>query len=174
MTAARRGSAKTRAVTLVRSSRVRVWELSAGGCLVESREPLMVGAVGSLELTFDGEPRVEWFRVCRVHTHEGRRGACLVAVEFLPLRTPGRESLRAAVRSLTPAGPTTEMPLASGRSSGHAVNSDRARRSQPRRAAKTPLRCADFLEGARSRELAEPLLKSGMRARAKCVGRKKE
>src|SRR5678816_3944129 len=92
--------------------------MSAGGCLLESREPLPIGTVGLLTMNFDGRLRQEWIRVCRVQADESRRGPCLVSVEFLPLEPAGAESLRGAVLRLRAIGTRTHFATLSGRSSG--------------------------------------------------------
>ena len=83
--------------SLTRTKPIRIYDVSAGGCLLESREPLPIGTVGLLTMNFDGRLRQEWIRVCRVQADESRRGPCLVSVEFLPLEPAGAESLRGAV-----------------------------------------------------------------------------
>jgi hypothetical protein len=47
---------------------------------------------------FDGARRLEWFRVCRIHTTQGCSGAHIAAAEFLPIAAADRRSLRGAVR----------------------------------------------------------------------------
>jgi len=87
-------------IALKKTSSIRIRDLSSGGCLLESREQLPVGTVGVLHIDIDGRPHREWFRVCRVHAEEGRRGMCLLGAEFLPLAPAGHDSLRRAVRDL--------------------------------------------------------------------------
>jgi PilZ domain-containing protein len=87
-------------IALKRTSPIRIWNVSSGGCLLESRERFPVGAVGVLHVDLDGQPRREWFRVCRVHAVEGRRGTCLLGAEFLPLAPAGHDSLRRAASDL--------------------------------------------------------------------------
>jgi PilZ domain-containing protein len=84
-------------IALKKTSEIRIWNLSSGGCLLESREQFPVGTVGVLQVDLDGRPYREWFRVCRVHAEEGRRGTCLLGAEFLPLAAAGHNSLRRAV-----------------------------------------------------------------------------
>jgi|RhiMetdeSRZDD1v2_1073273.scaffolds.fasta_scaffold47073_5 hypothetical protein len=84
--------------TLTKHTSLRVWDIGEGGCLLESRESLPVGTVGMLSIELDGETRREWFRICRVHADEGRRGTCLLAAEFLPLTAAGGESVRGTLR----------------------------------------------------------------------------
>ena len=109
--------------SLTRTRDLRVYDVSAGGCLVESREFLPVGTVGVLSMVFDGHHREEWIRVCRVHADEARRGTCLVSVEFLPLEPAGVNSLRGAVLQLHANGSPLRIPASLGRSSGDHRNS---------------------------------------------------
>ena len=84
--------------TLTKHTSLRVWDIGEGGCLLESRESLPVGTVGLLSMELDGERRREWFRICRVHADEGRRGTCLLAAEFLPLAAAGGDTVRGTLR----------------------------------------------------------------------------
>ena len=87
-------------ISLKKTSQIRVWDVSSGGCLLESREHFPIGTVGVLHIDLDGRRRREWFRVCRVHAEEGRRGTCLLGAEFLPLAPAGHDSLRLAASEL--------------------------------------------------------------------------
>ena len=49
-------------------------------------------------MEFDGARRLEWFRVCRIHTTQGCSGAHTAAAEFLPIAAADHRSLRGAVR----------------------------------------------------------------------------
>ena len=123
--------------TLTKHTSLRVWDIGEGGCLLESRESLPVGTVGLLSMELDGRSRREWFRICRVHADEGRRGTCLLAAEFLPLAVAGGASVRGAVREWRAVassprrvferagvrGAWRGMAGASGRSSGNTGNS---------------------------------------------------
>jgi len=96
-------SRETSTVTLIalkKTTSIRIWDVSSGGCLLESREQLPVGTVGVLHVDLDGQRHREWFRVCRVHAEEGRRGTCLLAAEFLLLAPAGHDSLRRAASDL--------------------------------------------------------------------------
>ena len=116
-------------ITLKRTSDLRLWDVSGGGCLLESREQLPIGTVGLLHVDLDGLQHHEWFRVCRVHAEEGRRGTCLLGAEFLPLAPAGRDSIRLATRDLHAA---SGMAAAPGRSSGDPGNITRdGRRAKP-------------------------------------------
>ena len=83
---------------LVTETPVRVRDLSATGAQLETPVYLPIGTIGTIEIEFDGARRLEWFRVCRVHTTQGRSGAHTAAAEFLPIAAAGHRSLRGAVR----------------------------------------------------------------------------
>src|SRR5262249_13102932 len=110
----------------MKSADVRVWDMSAGGCLLESRERLPIGTVGLLSMEFDGRRRREWFRICRVHAEEGRRGMCLLGAEFLPLAPAGVDSLRRAASERCAPRRPGGMTAMTGRSSGDPGNSTQA------------------------------------------------
>ena len=154
--------------SLTRTKPIRIYDVSAGGCLLESREPLPIGTVGLLTMNFDGRLRQEWIRVCRVQADESRRGPCLVSVEFLPLEPAGGESLRGAVLRLRAVGARTHFPPPSGRSSGDpgkSVEFDDAPRVATSTAAAVHHEDHDDLNSSCiSLELATPLLNSPVRA----------
>jgi hypothetical protein len=154
--------------SLTRTKPIRVYDVSAGGCLVESRESFPVGTVGLLSMDFDGCRRQEWIRVCRVHAHEGRRGTCLVSVEFLPLEPAGVDSLRGAMLRLHAVRSRRRFPPLSGRSSGDPGKSVRPRAAHHDAASEEqPADQADLNSSCNSIELAAPLLNDSRRACAK-------
>ena len=154
--------------SLTRTKPIRIFDVSAGGCLLESREPLPIGTVGLLTMNFDGRLRQEWIRVCRVQADESRRGPCLVSVEFLPLEPAGAESLRGAVLRLRAIGTRTHFPTSSGRSSGDPGKS--VERGDAVSVASSPVAPVDHEDhedlnsSCISLELATPLLSSPVRA----------
>jgi hypothetical protein len=154
--------------SLTRTKPIRIYDVSAGGCLLESREPLPVGTVGLLTMNFDGRLRQEWIRVCRVQADESRRGPCLVSVEFLPLEPASAESLRGAVLRLRAVGTRTHFPMPSGRSSGDTGKS--VERGDAVSVASSPVATVDHEDhedlnsSCISLELATPLLSSPARA----------
>jgi hypothetical protein len=83
---------------LVTETPVRVRDVSAAGAQLETPVYLPLGTLGLIEVEFDGARRVEWFRVCRIHTTQGCSGAHLAAAEFLPIAAADQRSLRGAVR----------------------------------------------------------------------------
>ena len=151
--------------SLTRTKSIRIYDVSAGGCLLESREPLPVGTVGLLTMNFEGHLRQEWIRVCRVQADESRRGPCLVSVEFLPLEPAGTESLRGAVLRLRALGARTHFPSPSGRSSGDTGKS--VEREDAHAVASSPVAPIDHEDlnsSCISLELATPLLNNPARA----------
>ena len=152
-------------VSLTKTKNIRVYDVSAGGCLLESRESLPVGAVGLLSIDVDGRRRQEWIRVCRVHANEGRRGTCLVSVEFLPLEPAGADSLRGAMLRLRAVKLRGRFPAMSGRSSGDpgkSVRVDETLRAMP--PVGPSVDRSDLNSSCNSIELATPLLNRSGRA----------
>jgi PilZ domain len=154
--------------SLTRSKPIRIYDVSAGGCLLESREPLPVGTVGLLTMDFDGRRRQEWIRVCRVQADESRRGPCLVSVEFLPLEPANGDSLRGAVLRLRGVSTRSHFPASSGRSSGDTGKSMEC--DDAVHVASSPVAPVDHEDhedlnsSCISLELATPLLSSPARA----------
>jgi hypothetical protein len=83
---------------VVTETAVCVRNVSAAGAELETPIYLPVGTVGTIEVEFDGARRLEWFRVCRIHTTQGCSGAHIAATEFLPIAAADQRSLRGAVR----------------------------------------------------------------------------
>jgi len=108
---------------LLKDVDVRVRDVSTSGCLLESQARLAVGTVGMLDVEFEGQRRVEWFRVCRVQAGDGGGGAFFVGAEFLPFAAAGQQSLRGTVSRMRPAGQPGRLPGRAGRSSADPGNS---------------------------------------------------
>lgn len=160
-----RESASVTITSLTSTKNIRIYDVSAGGCLLESRESLPVGTVGQLTMDFDGRRRQEWVRVCRVHANDSGRGTCLVSVEFLPLDPAGEDSLRGAVLRLRAIGTRSHFPMAFGRTSGDPGKSERA--DDEHGAASSPRPPADHADSNSSctaLDLATPLLNNTARA----------
>ena len=77
---------------VVRRVAVRVVDLSATGCLLESSVRLNEGAVGTLHLTVDGRRYRETLRIARVTSTAGR-GTNQAGAQFLTLGS-SRQALR--------------------------------------------------------------------------------
>jgi hypothetical protein len=78
---------------VVRRVAVRVVDLSASGCLLESSVRLSEGAVGTLHLTVDGRRYQETLRVSRLAATAGRSRPYRVGAQFLTLGS-SRRALR--------------------------------------------------------------------------------
>ena len=153
---------------LTKTMNIRLWDVSAGGCLLEFGEFVPVGTVGVLTVELEGRRHLEWFRICRVHGEEHRRSRCLVGAEFLTLSPPQLDSLRAAIARMRGRGASAGIPTLAGRSSGDPGKSTRPRRS--RRASVAAESKVLVQIGGDSRpapcahELAAPLLNGTARA----------
>jgi hypothetical protein len=181
-----RGSKTTRRVdepvvtiaVLTRTMDIRLWDVSAGGCLLEFAEFVPVGTVGVLALELDDRRHLEWFRVCRVHGDEGRRSRCLVGAEFLVLSPPRHDSLRMAIARLRGRAASAGIPVLAGRSSGDHGKSARPRRAR-RESTAAESKCfvqiaGDSPRSSSTHELAAWLLDSPLRARHGCASPDKE
>jgi hypothetical protein len=158
---------------------VVIWvrNVSAGGCLFESTTPLPLGTIGVLDVGLDGARRVEWFRVCRVHTVDGDRGAYVFGVEFLPLAVAGGDSLRGLIGRAVPRR-SPGMPGLARRSSSDTGNSV-ARGvpgGRPTRAPSTDSsqKVVDFPDGRPERPVAAPLLPRQRRTRGAPIAKKEK
>jgi hypothetical protein len=163
---------------LTKATNVRVWDVSASGCLLEFGEFVPVGTVGVLSIELEGRLHVERFRVCRVHAEEGRRSRCLVGAEFLSLSPPRADSLRAAIARMRGRGASHGIPAMAGRSSGDPGKSTRRRRPRPASAtAETHVLVQtgqDLVHSSSAHELAAPLLDLPTRASHTCASPEKE
>ena len=83
---------------LLTETPVRVRNVSAAGAQLETPVYLPIGTVGMIEEEYYGAQRVEWYRVCRIHTTQGHSGTHTAAAEFLPIAAVDQRSLRGAVR----------------------------------------------------------------------------
>jgi hypothetical protein len=85
---------------LGREVSVRLIDISASGCLLESSSRLVIGTSGSLVLSYDGKEYVDDVRVIRCRQHEGSNGTYQVGTEFLWTNTPHDRSLRRVLTQL--------------------------------------------------------------------------
>jgi hypothetical protein len=116
-------------------------------------------------MDFEGRRREEWIRVCRVHADEGRRGMCLVSVEFLPLEPAGADSLRGSILRLRAVRSRPRIPALSGRSSGDPGKSVRPNEGREDAAPARPhADQGDLNSSCNQVELATPLLNGSTRA----------
>ena len=96
---------------VVRRVAVRVVDLSASGCLLETRVRLSEGAVGTLHLTVDGRRYRETVRISRVAPTAGRSGAHRAGAQFLTLGSSRRALRHLASNPRTDALEVSARPL---------------------------------------------------------------
>lgn len=82
---------------LGREVTVRLLDISASGCLLESRSRLPLGTTGSLVVTVDASDYADDVRVIRCRELDGSNGGYRIGAEFLWTTTPGERSLRRIV-----------------------------------------------------------------------------
>ena len=86
--------------TLTRELSVRVIEVSASGCLVETRHRMEVGTIGTLQLRLGGQDCSDDFEVVRCDAVQGVRNAYHVGIRLLWTKPRKAGSIRYAVASL--------------------------------------------------------------------------
>lgn len=87
---------------------VRVLDVSAGGCLLESDCEVPVGTVGSLTLEANGSQYADPIRVTRSQAIPGGGERHLLGAEFVWLTLPDPHSVRRLARRV--AGPESLVP----------------------------------------------------------------
>ena len=85
---------------LGREVTVRLLDISASGCLLESASRLVLGTTGSLVVNFEGRDYADDVRIMRCREFEGSSGAYQIGAEFLWTNTPHDRSLRRVVTHL--------------------------------------------------------------------------
>ena len=80
---------------------VRVLDVSASGCLLESDCDVPVGTVGSLSLEANGRQYVDPIRVTRAQAIPGGGERHLLGAEFVWLTLPSPTSVRRLARRVT-------------------------------------------------------------------------
>jgi hypothetical protein len=85
--------------SLIARLQLLVIDVSPRGCLLESRQPLALGRVGTVRITVNERCYVEDVRVTRCEPVSGQGSTYHMGVEFLRIRRQTEQSLRAAVRS---------------------------------------------------------------------------
>jgi hypothetical protein len=85
---------------LGREVSVRLLDISASGCLLESASRIMLGATGSLIVTFDGNEYADDVRIMRCRLSEGGSGGYQLGAEFLWTNAPHDRSLRRVIAHL--------------------------------------------------------------------------
>lgn len=85
------------AAVLMRDLGMRIVDISASGCLIESRRRLEVGTVGRLRLRFGSDECADDVEVVRCETVQGERSLFHVGVRFLWTTPRDVGSIRHAV-----------------------------------------------------------------------------
>jgi hypothetical protein len=78
--------------------RIRVLNVSAAGCLVETSRPLEIGSVATLRITFSGGDFEEIVQIVRCQEITGGGAVYHVGTTFLTTTPPSIESLRYLIR----------------------------------------------------------------------------
>ena len=86
---------------LTRELRVRLVDISASGCLLESSHRIDLGTCGVLRLIADGTSFADDVRVVRVQQVHGSGSGWNIGVEFLWTSQPGERSLRRAAATVS-------------------------------------------------------------------------
>jgi hypothetical protein len=82
---------------IIRRIPIRVRDVSAAGCLIESADLLPEGTVGQLEMIIDGERHLETVQVCRSTRTSGGGLPWRAGARFLSLTAPPPTSVRNVV-----------------------------------------------------------------------------
>ena len=98
--------------SLGRDVAVELVDVSRSGCLLHSPVVVPVGTLGILSLEIDGELYTDDVRVARCLRVPGASERHHIGVEFLPMRRPGRDSLRCYAASLGKGTDGVEVPAA--------------------------------------------------------------
>lgn len=85
---------------LGREVRVRLVDVSASGCLLESSSRLETGTTGRLTVLFEEEEYVDDVRIMRCLEREGARAEYHLGAQFLWTTNPGGRSLRRVIARL--------------------------------------------------------------------------
>lgn len=85
---------------LTRDVRVRLVNISASGCLIESNSRLEPGTAGDLRIRVGEEIYADHVRIARVQQVQGAGSTWHIGAEFLWTTQPGTRSLRRAVGRL--------------------------------------------------------------------------
>lgn len=85
---------------LVRKTRARVLNVSAGGCQIETAGRLEVGTVGLLEVEGERGRQVETIRVTHTTIRPGHSYPGLLGVEFLVLEPASPQSFRREIAEI--------------------------------------------------------------------------
>lgn len=84
--------------SLATDIQVRVLNISGAGCLVETRRPLEIGSVATLQIRFAGGDFEDTVQVVRCQQINGAGGVFHLGANFLTTTPPSIESLRYLIR----------------------------------------------------------------------------
>jgi PilZ domain len=96
---------------LTREIGVRVLNLSASGCLIETTRRVDVGTIATLRIALDTDEYHDDVQVVRCHEIEGAGPVFHVGVQYIWTAVPHARSLRTAVRDIVGVG--AQLDLAS-------------------------------------------------------------
>ncbi len=85
---------------LGRDVSVRLLDISASGCLLETSNRLEVGTTGTIRIVYGGLEYADDIRVMRCQAFDGSGGVYHVGAEFLWTSRPPDQSLRRVVATL--------------------------------------------------------------------------
>ena len=88
---------------LGRDVSVRLLNVSASGCLLQSEIRMAEGTVGTLRLSYEGSDYSDDVRIMRCQAPAGGDNWFKLGVQFLWTSHPGERSLRRLIASLQPA-----------------------------------------------------------------------
>lgn len=88
------------AAVLGREVGVRLVDISASGCLLESDSRLLIGTTGSLRVLYDGAVYMDDVRIIRCRECEGSSRLYQFGAEFLWTNSPRDQSLRRVLSRL--------------------------------------------------------------------------
>lgn len=98
MSDARKRTERCEVASLTTDLRVRVLNVSAAGCLVETTRPLEVGSVATLRITFAGGDFEDTVQIVRCQEITGAGAIFHLGAIFLTVAAPSIESLRYVIR----------------------------------------------------------------------------
>jgi hypothetical protein len=82
---------------------LRLLDISASGCLLESASRLEVGTTGTLRVSFDNIEYADDVRIMRCRINDGSSALYHLGAQFLWTTTPCERSLRRILTKLQPA-----------------------------------------------------------------------
>jgi PilZ domain len=93
-----KGSERDEVAALTKDIRVRVLNVSAAGCLIETRRALDIGSVATLRINFAGGDFEDTVQIVRCQEITGAGTTFHLGASFLTTAAPSIESLRYLLR----------------------------------------------------------------------------